>query len=59
VGWDAVEQKEQQGEIRHCWEAKLGILSAYSTGDVLEGTSPRLAHSRQQRWRTAGARGAL
>lgn len=34
MGWDAVERREQQREIRHCWEAKLGILSACSTGDV-------------------------
>lgn len=34
MGWDSVERREQQGEIRHCWEAKLGILSAHSTGDV-------------------------
>lgn len=34
MGWDAMEQREQQGEIRHCWEAKLGILSAYNAGNV-------------------------
>lgn len=34
VGQDAAEWREQQGEIRHWWKVKLGILSAYNTGDV-------------------------
>lgn len=33
-GLRCLQQREQQGDIRHCWEAKLDIVSACSIGDV-------------------------